>query len=175
VYGRVPGSVAAPTAGLHFTPEVLAGLQARGVPVFRIVLHVGPGTFTPVREEDVRLHRMESEYFEISDSTAEGINRAAAEGRRIVAVGTTTVRTLESAARGRRVQPCRKTTDLFIVPGYQFNIVDALLTNFHLPRSTLLMLVCAFAGTEIALAAYKEAVKEKYRFYSYGDACLILD
>jgi S-adenosylmethionine:tRNA ribosyltransferase-isomerase len=176
VYGRVPGSVAAPTAGLHFTEEILRELSELGLELCKVLLHVGPGTFTPVREDDIRRHVMESEYYEIPLETSETIERAVRDGRRIVAVGTTSVRALESAAaRGPGLRPGAGTTDLFIVPGYRFRIVRGMLTNFHLPRSTLLMLVCAFAGTDLTLAAYAEAVRLKYRFYSYGDACLIID
>jgi S-adenosylmethionine:tRNA ribosyltransferase-isomerase len=176
VYSRVPGSVAAPTAGLHFTEDLLARLAARGIEIVRVTLHVGPGTFTPVRHEDVRLHVMESENYEISEETAETLNRARKEGRRIVAVGTTTVRALESAATSEGVVASgRASTNLFIIPGYSFKIVHNMITNFHLPASTLLMLVCALGGTEGMLRAYQEAINLKYLFYSYGDACLILD
>jgi S-adenosylmethionine:tRNA ribosyltransferase-isomerase len=175
VYSRVSGSVAAPTAGLHFTEQVLEELKRTGIEITRIVLHVGPGTFTPVREEDVRRHEMESEFYEISEEAANVLQAALEDGRRIIAVGTTTVRTLESAISPEgRFQPGRGRTDLFILPGYRFRAVHGLITNFHLPGSTLLMLVCAFAGKERVLDAYKTAVGERYRFYSYGDACLIL-
>jgi S-adenosylmethionine:tRNA ribosyltransferase-isomerase len=176
VYGRVAGSVAAPTAGLHFTEEILGELQEQRVTLCKIVLHVGPGTFTPVREADIRRHTMESEYYEIPEEASERINAAIRDGRRIIAVGTTSVRALESsAAREKGLGPGRGTTDLFITPGHSFKVVRGMLTNFHLPRSSLLMLVCSFAGTELMLAAYAEAVRRKYRFYSYGDACLIMD
>ncbi len=176
VYAQVSGSVAAPTAGLHFTQELLADVQGKGVHIAKIVLHVGPGTFTPVRSEDIREHRMETEHYEISQETARLIEAAREEGRRIVAVGTTSVRALESAASQEGiVRAGRGDTDLFIGPGYLFNVVGGLITNFHLPRSTLLMLVCAFADTEMMLNAYTEAVRHGYRFYSYGDACLIVD
>ena len=176
VYGRVAGSVAAPTAGLHFTEEMLGELQEQGIILCKIVLHVGPGTFTPVREADIRRHIMESEYYEIPEETSEKINEAIRDGRRIIAVGTTSVRALESsAAREKGLGPGRGTTDLFITPGHSFKVVRGMLTNFHLPRSSLLMLVCSFAGTDLTLAAYAEAVRRKYRFYSYGDACLIVD
>jgi S-adenosylmethionine:tRNA ribosyltransferase-isomerase len=171
VYARLDGSVAAPTAGLHFTPELLARLEAdHGVERTALTLHVGLGTFVPVRAEAVEDHVMEEERYELSQATAAAIARARAEGRRVVAVGTTAVRTLEAtggaAGAGR--------TDLFIVPGHRFRVVEAMLTNFHLPRSTLLMLVSAFAGRERILAAYREAVRARYRFYSFGDAMLIL-
>lgn len=161
------GSVAAPTAGLHFTPELLEALARRGIERASITLHVGPGTFLPVRSDDVSQHRMHAERFVIPEETALAITRAKAEGRRVVAVGTTVVRTLESGTSGLG------STTLFIKPGFEFRTVDALITNFHLPRSTLLMLVSAFAGTERVLAAYREAVASGYRFYSYGDAMLI--
>lgn len=175
VFARVPGSVAAPTAGLHFTESLLTALDSRGIRSTRIVLHVGPGTFVPVREPDIRRHRMESEVYEIPEAAAEELERARGEGRRIIAVGTTSVRAVESAALpegGFRKGP--QATDLFIFPGYDFKVVTGLVTNFHLPESTLLMLVCAFGGIERILNAYRVAVEERYRFYSYGDACLIL-
>jgi S-adenosylmethionine:tRNA ribosyltransferase-isomerase len=176
IYSRTPGSVAAPTAGLHFTESLLEKLTARGVETTRITLHVGPGTFTPVRHEDVRLHAMESESYDISHQAAEALNRARQEQRRIVAVGTTTVRALESAATpDGKVRPGASTTNLFIIPGYCFRIVHNMITNFHLPGSTLLMLVCALGGTNGILRAYQEAINRKYLFYSYGDACLIFD
>lgn len=176
VYSRVPGSVAAPTAGLHFTKDLLELLAANGIETTRIILHVGPGTFTPVRTEDVRLHVMESESYEISQATAERLNRALKEGRRIIAVGTTSVRALESAAAPEGVVSSGgASTNLFIIPGYSFKIVHNMITNFHLPASTLLMLVCALGGTREILSAYQEAIDRKYLFYSYGDACLILD
>lgn len=170
------GSVAAPTAGLHFTPELLKALADRGVQRVNITLHVGPGTFLPVRSDDVSQHRMHAERFVIPEATAFAITRAKAEGRRVVAVGTTVVRTLESVEDGGAggvLKAGLGSTTLFIKPGFEFRTVDALITNFHLPRSTLLMLVSAFAGTERVLAAYQEAVAHGYRFYSYGDAMLI--
>jgi S-adenosylmethionine:tRNA ribosyltransferase-isomerase len=176
VFARERGSVAAPTAGLHFTPEMLETLTAHGVETARVTLHVGLGTFSPLRVErvdEVHLHR---ERYTINAATAEALNRAAAEGRRIVAVGTTVVRTLESAAfasAGGPIQPHSGTTELFISPGFEFRLVGAMLTNFHLPQSSLLMLVSAFAGRERVLAAYKHAVQEKYRFFSYGDCMFI--
>lgn len=174
VYARVPGSVAAPTAGLHFTPELLAELHSQGFETAFLILHVSAGTFKPVLTENVENHKLESELFEIDELTCEKINRARKQGRRIVAVGTTVVRVLETIASPEgTVAPQIGETDLMIIPGYKFKVIDALITNFHLPRSTLLMLVSAFAGREFLLRAYQEAVKEKYRFYSYGDAMLI--
>jgi len=175
VYARVPGAVAAPTAGLHFDRNLLRAIEAAGTGVASITLHVGPGTFRPVTAENVDDHRMEAERFEIGESAALAIEDARERGGRIVAVGTTVVRTLESAARTEagRIVAQRGETDVFIKPGFEFRVVDRLLTNFHLPRSTLLMLVSAFAGREPILAAYRHAVREKYRFYSYGDAMLI--
>ncbi|AEV16135.1 MAG: tRNA preQ1(34) S-adenosylmethionine ribosyltransferase-isomerase QueA [Thermus sp.] len=174
VYARRPGSVAAPTAGLHFTPELLERLKAMGVELRFLTLHVGPGTFRPVKG-DVEKHEMHAEPFEIPEETALALNRARAEGRRVVAVGTTVVRALESAFReGEGVVPGAGETRLFIRPPYAFRAVDALFTNFHLPRSTLLMLVAAFLGYEKTMAAYRLAVAERYRFYSLGDAMLIL-
>jgi S-adenosylmethionine:tRNA ribosyltransferase-isomerase len=174
VYATERGSVAAPTAGLHFTPEILAALRARGIERAELTLHVGLGTFQPVRVEEVEQHRMHAEPFSILEASAGKINRALEQGRRIVAVGTTTVRTLEFAARDHgRVNAGSGEANLFIYPGYRFRVVGALLTNFHLPKSTLLMLVSAFAGRELALEAYRHAVRERYRFYSYGDCMLI--
>ncbi|MBI1876080.1 MAG: tRNA preQ1(34) S-adenosylmethionine ribosyltransferase-isomerase QueA [Acidobacteria bacterium] len=175
VYAGARGSVAAPTAGLHFTDDMLASLERRGVEHASLTLHVGYGTFKPVRVERVEDHEIDPEPFELSSSAASAVNRAMDEGRRVLAVGTTTTRALETAARADgRVMAGRSTTDLFIYPGFEFRVVGALLTNFHLPRSSLLMLVAAFAGRERVLAAYCEAVREQYRFYSYGDAMLIL-
>jgi S-adenosylmethionine:tRNA ribosyltransferase-isomerase len=175
VYARVPGAAAAPTAGLHFTARLLADLRARGIGWTTLTLHVGHGTFAPVRSRDIRGHRMHAERFELPTHAAEAVNRARAAGKRAVAVGTTAVRALESAAgEDGRVAPAAGTCDLFIIPGYRFKAVDGLITNFHLPRSTLLMLVCAFAGREPVLAAYREAVRSGYRFFSYGDAMIIL-
>jgi len=174
VYACEQGAIAAPTAGLHFTDDILASIEARGVTVAAVTLHVGYGTFVPVRVEDIREHRMHEEWFSISGATAEIVTRAKAEGRRVVAVGTTSVRTLEYAAGANgQVSPGSGRCDLFIYPGYSFKMVDAMITNFHLPRSTLLMLVSAFAGRERMLDVYKEAVNEKYRFFSYGDAMMI--
>ncbi len=176
VYARERGSVAAPTAGLHFTPEILDRLRARGIETAEVTLHVGLGTFQPVHVERVEDHKMRSEPYSISAQAAEQLNRARAAGRRVVAVGTTTVRTLEHAARqdpNGPIEPGSREADLFIYPGFDFRVVGALLTNFHLPQSTLLMLVAAFAGRERLLAAYRHAVEERYRFYSYGDCMFI--
>ncbi len=175
VFAREDGSVAAPTAGLHFTEAVLARLVERGIERAEIVLHVGPGTFQPVKVENVLEHRVAAEPFLVPDETAEAVRRARARGSRVVAVGTTVARTLETAAReDRGVDPGTGETALVIVPGYAFRVVDVLLTNFHLPRSSLLLLACAFAGRERVLAAYAEAQRAGYRFYSYGDAMLVL-
>jgi S-adenosylmethionine:tRNA ribosyltransferase-isomerase len=175
VYATREGSVAAPTAGLHFTPALLHRLEARGVEIGRITLHVGPGTFRPIRSARVEDHRVEPEETTISSETARAITRAKREGRRIVAVGTTTCRALESAVEADgTVRPLAGFTDLFIYPGYRFKVIDGLLTNFHLPRSSLLLLACAFAGRGFILEAYRHAVAAGYRFYSYGDAMLIL-
>jgi S-adenosylmethionine:tRNA ribosyltransferase-isomerase len=174
VFARVPGAVAAPTAGLHFTPAILERLAGRGIETARVTLHTGEATFLPVRTEKVEDHRLYPERFEIPEEAAEAIGRARDRGGRVVAVGTTVVRTLEaSALPGRRVRAASGRSDLFLYPGYEFRVVDALVTNFHLPRSTLLMLVSAFAGRENVLAAYREAVRSGYRFFSYGDAMLI--
>ena len=173
VYAEIPGAVAAPTAGLHFTPELLDALGRRDVRTAHLTLHVGPGTFKPVASERVEDHRMHGEAFHLPGATAEAVRRARSEGRRVVAVGTTTVRVLESAACGGGLRETEGETDLFIYPPFEFRAVDALITNFHLPRSTLLMLVSALAGREFLLRAYQEAVDRGYRFYSYGDACLI--
>jgi S-adenosylmethionine:tRNA ribosyltransferase-isomerase len=174
VYARERGSVAAPTAGLHFTPEILSRLKRRGVETAEITLHVGLGTFQPVRVEKVEEHRLHSESYSISAEAAASVNRALEEKRRVVAVGTTTVRTLEYAAKDSgQLQAGRGEADLFIYPGFNFRVVSAMLTNFHLPQSTLLMLVCAFAGKEQVLAAYRHAVAERYRFYSYGDCMFV--
>lgn len=176
VYARTPGSAAAPTAGLHFTPRLLDDLQARGVRLASVTLHVGLDTFAPVTEADPGQHAIHTEWCQLPPEAAERINATRAAGGRIVAVGTTSVRTLESAAAqdGAVVEPVQGPTGLYILPGYRFRAVDALVTNFHLPRSTLLMLVSAFAGRERVLAAYRAALREGYRFYSFGDAMLIL-
>jgi S-adenosylmethionine:tRNA ribosyltransferase-isomerase len=174
VYAREGGSVAAPTAGLHFTLALLDRLRERGIERAELVLHVGPGTFRPVEAQDVREHRVDPERFTIPDATAVEVDRARAEGRRVVAVGTTATRALESAlGPSGLLRPGEGETDLVIVPGFRFRVVNALVTNFHLPRSSLLLLVSAFAGRENVLAAYSEAVRLRYRFYSYGDAMLL--
>jgi S-adenosylmethionine:tRNA ribosyltransferase-isomerase len=176
VYAKVPGAVAAPTAGLHFTKQVLQALAVRGVETCEITLHVGLGTFKPVRVKRIQDHQMESEGYEVSEAAASAINRALDERRRVIAVGTTSVRTLESVGRehGGRISPGRGETRLFITPGFPFQVISGLLTNFHLPQSTLLMLVCAFAEKDFLLHAYHHAVEAHYRFYSYGDCMLIL-
>ena len=173
VYAREPGSVAAPTAGLHFTDAIAERLRARGVETADVVLHVGPGTFRPVSVENVEDHRVQGEPYVVPEETADAVARTRARNGRVVAVGTTAVRTLEAASRGGTVAAGSGETDLVIVPGYRFTVVDALVTNFHLPRSSLLLLVAAFAGREQVLAAYAEAVQAGYRFYSYGDAMLV--
>ncbi|MDR1301313.1 MAG: tRNA preQ1(34) S-adenosylmethionine ribosyltransferase-isomerase QueA [Treponema sp.] len=174
VYAKPTGSTAAPTAGLHFTKELLEALSQRGIECVFITLHVGLGTFLPVRTAYIEDHPMHEEVFSIDRPSARQITRAKTEGRKIIAVGTTSVRTLESAWKNGGIEPGAGTTALFIYPGYTFNVVDALFTNFHTPESTLLMLVSAFAGREPMLAAYQAAIQEEYRFYSYGDAMLIL-
>jgi len=176
VYASVPGAVAAPTAGLHFDRSLLAGVEGSGAGIVRLTLHVGLGTFRPVAVEDLEEHRMHSEWYRFSETAADAVNSALAEDRRIVCVGTTTVRALEGNLAGSdgRLAAGEAWTDLFIRPGFAFHGVGAMLTNFHLPRSTLLMLVSAFAGREHILAAYAEAIRERYRFFSYGDAMLIL-
>ncbi len=173
VFAARPGAVAAPTAGLHLTPALMAALEAAGARIARVTLHVGPGTFQPVQVEDVGAHRMHEEAFEIPARTADWVNEARARGGRVVAVGTTSLRALEAAAEGGELAAGAGRTSIFIRPGYRFRIVDALLTNFHLPRSTLLMLVAALAGRERVLAAYRHAIARGYRFYSYGDAMWI--
>jgi S-adenosylmethionine:tRNA ribosyltransferase-isomerase len=176
IYAKVRGAVAAPTAGLHFTERVLRGLAARGVETCEITLHVGLGTFQPVRAKQIEDHHMEAERYEISETAAAAINRALDERRRVIAVGTTSVRTLESVASeyGGNIAPGRGETRLFITPGFPFRVIRGLLTNFHLPQSTLLMLVSAFAQKDFLLRAYRHAVEVRYRFYSYGDCMLIL-
>lgn len=178
VYASQPGSAAAPTAGLHFTPELIRKLQTSGVQFAELTLHVGLDTFAPVTEEDPTEHKIHTEWCEVTPQAANQINLTRQTGHKVVAVGTTSVRTLESAARqatsGQTVQPYSGPTDLFILPGYHFRAVDALITNFHLPRSTLLMLISAFTGRERILATYETAIREGYRFYSFGDAMLIL-
>jgi S-adenosylmethionine:tRNA ribosyltransferase-isomerase len=174
VFARKDGAIAAPTAGLHFTPSVLSAVRKRRVDVRKITLEVGVATFQPVRVERVEDHRMLEERYEVLATTARAINAAKVEGRPVVAVGTTVVRTLESAFLDGRVRAGKGATSLFIRPGYEFKAVDRLLTNFHLPQSTLLMLVSAFAGTDLIRQAYREAVRERYRFFSYGDCMLIV-
>ncbi len=174
IYARERGSVAAPTAGLHFTPEILEQMKERGIERAEVTLHVGLGTFQPIRVEKVEEHKLHRESYCISEDAAAKINRALDEGRRVVAIGTTTVRTLEFSAReAGRVQPGSGEADIFIYPGFAFRVVGAMLTNFHLPQSTLLMLVCALGGKDQVLAAYRHAVEQKYRFYSYGDCMFV--
>ncbi len=176
VYARAPGSAAAPTAGLHFTPELLERIRQRGVASTAVTLHIGAGTFRPVTVDDPRRHEMHAEYYELTQEAAEAINQARSRGGRIVCAGTTSVRVLEqvaSDADGVELRAASGWTQIFIYPGYRFRLVDALITNFHLPRSTLLMLVSAFAGRELTLHAYAEAVAQRYRFFSFGDAMLI--
>ena len=174
VYARWEGSVAAPTAGLHFTPQLMEKIRAKGVQFLFITLHIGPSTFRPVRTEEVEEHTLVAEYGELSPSVAEALNRAKRGKRRVIAVGTTAVRVLETAYREGQIPPYEGWTDLYIYPGYRFRVVDALITNFHLPRSTLLLLVAAFAGKGLIDEAYQEAIRRGYRFYSFGDAMFIL-
>ena len=172
VYSKVDGSAAAPTAGLHFTPELMKKLEEMGVEFASVLLHIGLGTFRPVKAENILDHDMHTEYYEIDSTKADKINRAKKEGRRVIAVGTTSVRTLESVADEKGlVRPCKGDTNIFIYPGYKFKAVDALITNFHLPESTLIMLVSALLGREKTLEIYNKAVEEKYRFFSFGDSC----
>lgn len=174
VYAKHEGSAAAPTAGLHFTQELLEQIRNKGVDIAEVTLHVGLGTFRPVKVENVQDHHMHSEFYCIDEDAAEKVNRAKRSGRRVIAVGTTSCRTLESAgAQDGSIRACSGWTEIFIYPGYQFKVVDALITNFHLPQSTLIMLVSALAGREHVLAAYEEAVRQKYRFFSFGDAMFI--
>ena len=173
VYGRTPGAVAAPTAGLHFDDALLATLAGRGIATTTVTLHVGAGTFQPVRTEDPRQHRLHAERVTVGESACAAIAAARARGGRVVAVGTTVVRSLEAAAANGALAPFEGETELFILPGYRFRVVDALVTNFHLPESSLLMLVCAFAGQDTVLGAYRHAVEARYRFFSYGDAMLV--
>ena len=170
VYARVPGAVAAPTAGLHFDMASLETLKQRGVRSAYVTLHVGAGTFQPVREDDICDHKMHREYAVVSEEVCRAVAETKARGKRVIAVGTTAVRSLESAAADGTLAPMQRDTEIFIYPGYKFRVVDAMVTNFHLPESTLLMLVCAFAGQEQVLAAYRHAVEQQYRFFSYGDA-----
>ena len=174
IYAKKEGSVAAPTAGLHFTPEIMEKIKERGIKIYEVTLHVGAGTFLPVRSEEIENHHMHTESYEISPETAEELNKAKREGKTIVAVGTTSIRTLESASDENGVLTSLKgDTSIFIYPGYKFKFVDNLLTNFHTPESTLLMLVSALAGKDHILTSYRHAVEEKYRFFSYGDAMFI--
>ena len=176
VYSKVNGSAAAPTAGLHFTKELLVEIAAKGVKLAYVTLHVGLGTFRPVKAETIEEHVMHSEYYSISAETAQLIMDTKAKGHRVIAVGTTSIRTLESAAMAvGQIGASAGETNIFIYPGYQFKIVDGIVTNFHLPKSTLIMLISAFAGREFVLDAYKQAVQERYRFFSFGDAMLLLD
>lgn len=172
VYSKIEGSSAAPTAGLHFTPELLDKIKAMGVEIVEVMLHVGLGTFRPVKEDNILKHDMHSEFFEMSKSNATILNNAKKEGRRVIAVGTTSVRVLESSCKDGKFVPMKGETKIFIYPGYKFKAVDCLITNFHLPESTLIMLVSAFIGRDETMRVYKTAVKEKYRFFSFGDACL---
>lgn len=174
VYARHKGSVAAPTAGLHFDEAVLASLRARGVSIAYSTLHVGAGTFRPVRCDEIKDHKMHCERFIVTDALCDAINATHAAGKRVIAVGTTALRSLESAAIDGELKPCSRDTDIFITPGFQFKVCDGLITNFHLPESTLLMLVSAFIGYEQAMALYREAIKHGYRFFSYGDTSLLL-
>lgn len=174
VYAKYEGSAAAPTAGLHFTPELLRQIEDKGVDIAYVTLHVGLGTFRPVKVDNILEHHMHSEYYQISQEAADKINKAKDNGHRVICVGTTSTRTVESAAdENGRLQECCDNTEIFIYPGYKFKVLDALITNFHLPESTLVMLVSALAGRENVLAAYKEAVDERYRFFSFGDAMFI--
>lgn len=174
VYAKHSGSAAAPTAGLHFTPELLDEIKEKGVEIAHVTLHVGLGTFRPVKVENIQEHHMHSEFYRIEQSEADKINRAKEEGHRVICVGTTSCRTVESAAdENERLRECSGWTEIFIYPGYKFKVLDALITNFHLPESTLIMLVSALAGREHVLAAYEEAIRERYRFFSFGDAMFI--
>ena len=176
VYAKHDGSAAAPTAGLHFTPELLEQVRAKGVEIAEVTLHVGLGTFRPVKEDNLLNHHMHSEFYNIEQSEADKINKAKAQGKRVISVGTTSTRTLESAAdETGMLKACSGWTEIFIYPGYQFKVIDGLITNFHLPESTLVMLVSALAGREHVLAAYAKAVEERYRFFSFGDAMFIAD
>ena len=175
VYAKHTGSAAAPTAGLHFTPELLKAIEEKGVDIAEVTLHVGLGTFRPVKTEDILEHHMHSEYYRIEEGGAEKINRAKEKGNRVICVGTTSCRTIESAADEKgRLRACSGWTDIFIYPGYRFRVLDCLITNFHLPESTLIMLVSALAGREHVLEAYEEAVRNRYRFFSFGDAMLVI-
>lgn len=175
VYSREPGSAAAPTAGLHFTPELMEKVRAMGVEIAYVTLHVGLGTFRPVKEKDITAHKMHTEHYELGQEAADIINRTRERGGRVIAVGTTSCRTLESVGlTDGKVEPAEGWTGIFIYPGYEFRVLDGLITNFHLPESTLIMLVSAFAGYDHTMAAYRHAVEEKYRFFSFGDSMLVL-
>ncbi len=175
VYAKHTGSAAAPTAGLHFTPKLLEQIEKKGVDIAKVTLHVGLGTFRPVKTENILEHHMHSEFYQIDEAAAEKINRAKDKGNRVICVGTTSCRTVESAADEKgRLRACSGWTDIFIYPGYRFRILDSLITNFHLPESTLIMLVSALAGREQTLAAYEAAIQERYRFFSFGDAMLVI-
>lgn len=175
VYAKNRGSVAAPTAGLHFTPELFKKLRSKGIQTAYLTLHVGLGTFRPVKVDDVESHKMHSEYYQLDEETANLINETKANNKRVVAVGTTSTRTLEAIASERgKIEAVKGWTDIFIYPGYEFKVIDALITNFHLPKSTLMMLISALAGKDYVMSAYKKAVEERYRFFSLGDAMLIL-
>ncbi|MDE7372660.1 MAG: S-adenosylmethionine:tRNA ribosyltransferase-isomerase, partial [Clostridia bacterium] len=175
VYSKIDGSAAAPTAGLHFTPELMRKIEDMGVEFANVLLHIGLGTFRPVKEENILDHKMHTEYYEIGEVAAEKINRAVREGRRVICVGTTSVRTLETVAdENGYVRPCKGDTSIFIYPGYKFKCVKGLITNFHLPESTLIMLVSAFVGREETLKVYETAVQEKYRFFSFGDSSFFI-
>ncbi len=174
IYAKIKGSVAAPTAGLHFTEEILNKIRNKGVEITEVLLHVGLGTFRPVKAENIEDHKMHSEYCSISKESADLINKAKAEGRRVIAVGTTSTRTLESFAKNNRVDSGDLWTSIFIYPGKEFQIIDAMITNFHMPESTLIMMISAFAGYENIMKTYQIAVEERYRFFSYGDAMLII-
>lgn len=174
VYAKIPGAVASPTAGLHFTQDLLKKIREQGAKIAFLTLHVGWGTFKPVKAEDVASHKMEEEEFSLSNETSDLINRTKSEGGRVFSVGTTTTRVLETVAAAGKLASRQGKTGLYIYPGFKFRVVDCLLTNFHLPKSTLFLLACAFAGRDLMFKAYEEAIREKYRFYSYGDAMLIL-
>ncbi len=175
VYSKIDGSAAAPTAGLHFTPELMKSIEAMGVEFANVLLHIGLGTFRPVKEDNILNHKMHTEYYEIDEAAANKINNAIREGRRVICVGTTSVRTLETVAdENGYVKPCKGETSIFIYPGYKFKCVKGLITNFHLPESTLIMLVSAFVGREKTLEIYKTAVDEKYRFFSFGDSSMFI-
>lgn len=175
VYSKIDGSAAAPTAGLHFTPELMKSIEAMGVEFANVLLHIGLGTFRPVKEDNILNHKMHTEYYEIDEAAANKINNAVREGRRVICVGTTSVRTLETVAdENGYVKPCKGDTSIFIYPGYKFKCVKGLITNFHLPESTLIMLVSAFVGREKTLEIYKTAVDEKYRFFSFGDSSMFI-